>query len=159
MWDNVWFICYRVLRFINICNDLRWPSRVPTRVWQSQTGCWAWWLWQLILGLLEYAHMFSTSVGGNNNNLVWIITNAVFHPENYKKFLTLNNRKTRADSKVGAGANNTNFLLLIADLFMIWKMRTRITSGLSMMTNHKMITLEDGRWCRLLTNWLQPPNW
>jgi hypothetical protein len=39
----------------------------------------------------------------------------VFHPDNYERFLTLNDRKERKDFEYGNGSNNVNFWALLAD--------------------------------------------
>jgi hypothetical protein len=50
----------------------------------------------------------------NTKNIIRII-NAVFHPDNYDAFLTINNRKDRKDFEYGNGSNNNVFWSTIAD--------------------------------------------
>jgi hypothetical protein len=56
----------------------------------------------------------NNSCGDNTNNIICII-NALFHPDNFKTFICLNDCKTRTDFEVGVGSNNSNFWALLAD--------------------------------------------
>lgn len=60
--------------------------------------------------------MVSTSASSSDNtkNIIRVI-NAVFHPDNFESFLTLNDCKNRKDFKIGTGANILNFWGIIAD--------------------------------------------
>lgn len=56
----------------------------------------------------------SISSGDNTKNIVHIV-NAVFHPDYFDTFLTLNDRKARKDFEKGNGAKNLQFWSIIAD--------------------------------------------
>lgn len=57
----------------------------------------------------------SKVTSADNTKIIVRIVNAVFHPDNFEAFLSLNDRKGRNAFETGLGANNNKFGSIIAD--------------------------------------------